>query len=108
MITVLLSDSLKNNECAGASFEIDALDIDYKIFARHDSEQPVGTADLVAIVDVNTSAIIGFAVQLACNRTSTVQEALLNMLEDKHEFGNQIGYPIDNTQGRCQDICQIH
>lgn len=94
----LLSDSLRNNECAGASFEIDALDIDYKIFARHDSEQPVGTADLVAIVDVNTSAIIGFAVQLACNRTSTVQEALLNMLEDKHDFGNQIGYPIDKSQ----------
>lgn len=94
----LLSDTLKHNDCAGASFEIDALDIDYKIFARHDSEQPVGTADLVAIVDVNTSAIIGFAVQLACNRTSTVQEALLNMLEDKHKFGNLIGYPIDNTQ----------
>ncbi len=105
---VLKSSVLKHVVGPSHMYEIDATVLDVHLVSKFCTDEvlPIGRPILYTVVDVATTAIVGFHLALDGPNAEAVTLALFNAMTNKEEFCKRWGYPYQQGDWPCHHVCK--
>jgi hypothetical protein len=90
-----MTSSIAESVAPGQRYQIDSTKGDVHLVSSRNPNKLVGRPEIIFVTDVYSRMIVGVSVSLENESQWTIQDALMNTVEDKVEFAKKFGVAIE-------------